>query len=400
MNSGRITVLFPINHLGTGGAEQQLMELVRGMDKRMFEPIVVTLYPGGALEPEMQATPGVELICLNRSGRFDFSVFRAIARILREKEVDIIQPFLTPAVFFGIVPALANRRVIKIVTERCGIRVRPRLGSSLYRKAEDMLSRYADWIVPNSQAGRDYVVQRGIDPRKVRVIYNGINFDRLRPDPDQVDRVRREMKVPAGGKVVGITASLTPAKDHVTFLKAARIIARTMPDTRFAVLGDGTLRPDLEKMADELGIASLVTFFGIRRDIGNYLGAYDVSCLASCDHEGCSNATLEAMAMAKPVVVTDIGGNREVVQHGQNGLLVPTRDPEAMARGIINVLQNPGMMSRLGKQGRATVLTKFSIEKMVRDYEDLYLEALGRKEAVPEYYQPNSNRTSVPILPV
>ena len=380
MKNGRITVMFPLNQLGVGGAEQQLMELVKGMDKNRFEPIVVSLYPGGALEPEIKATPGVELICLNRRGRFDFLILFKIYRLLRQKRVRIIQPFLTPASFFGMLPSFMNRRLVKIVTERCGVRVNPRLGSSMYRKAEDFLTRFADWVVPNSKSGEDYVIKRGISPASVKVIYNGINLERLKPNPDVVARIRQQVKLPPWGKIVGITASLTPAKDHITFLKAAKIVSSTVPETRFMVLGDGPLRPDLERLAQELGIDSVVTFFGNQRDVGSYISAYDIACLTSFDHEGCSNATLEAMALGKPVVVTDIGGNREVVENGINGLLVPPKNPEILAQNIITCLHQPELAQRIGQQGRQTVLAKFSIPRMVQEYQDLFENALRQKE--------------------
>ena len=102
MKDHRITVMFPVNYLGIGGAEQQLLELVRGIDKARFNPLVVSLYPGGALEPEVRQIPGAELISVNRKGKYDFWVMTRMFSLLRQKEVDIVQPFLTPATFFGL----------------------------------------------------------------------------------------------------------------------------------------------------------------------------------------------------------------------------------------------------------------------------------------------------------
>lgn len=379
MKNERIKVMFIINRLGVGGAEQQLLELVRGIDKDRFEPLVISLYPGGALAPEIRATPGVELMCLGRRSKYDFSILYYVSRILRYWQIQIIQPFLTPASFFGILPCLTNQNIIKIITERCGVRANPNLGSSLYRSAEDFFSRFADWIIPNSKSGEEYVIKRGINPGKVKVIYNGINLQRLVPDLGEVIKIRQQLKLPNGGKIVGITASLTPAKDHVTFLRAVRLVSQMMPETRFAILGDGPLRPELEAMAKELGIENVVTFFGSRRNIGSYISAYDIACLTSFDHEGCSNATLEAMALGKPVAVTNIGGNKEVVQHDKTGLLVPPKDPDALADAIINYLQHPAWAKEIGQRARQKVHSQFSVERMVLDYQDLYENALTQK---------------------
>lgn len=379
MKEHQFTVMFPINLLGPGGAEQQLLELVEGINKDRFKPIVVPLYPGGILEPEIKEIPGVELICLNRQGRYDFSILFKVLRLLRQKRVDIIQPFLTPSTFFGLLPAVVNRTPVKIVTERCGVRLNTHLGNNLYRKAEDFFSRFADWIIPNSQAGRSYLIERGINPARIKVIYNGINLKRLVPDPIKVAQIRAHMRVPPEGMVVGITAGLSPAKDHATFFQAARIISQVMPEVRFSIVGDGLLRPSLIKQVNELGLSSYVTFHGNQRDIGSYISAYNVACLCSADHEGCSNALLEAMSLGKPVVATDIGGNRELVENGRTGLLVDVRNPEALANAILTYLREPDWARAMGQRSREMVLTKFSLERMVKNYQDLYEEAMDGK---------------------
>lgn len=372
--------MFPINRLGVGGAEQQLLELVRGINKSSFRPIVVSLYPGGALEPEVKGIPDVELICLNRKGRYDFLILFSIFSLLRQKHVDIIQPFLTPASFFGLVPSMFRQDLVKIVTERCGVRANPRPGTVIYRKVEDYFTRFADWIIPNSEAGRTYLIDRGISPSRIKVIYNGISLKRLTPEEDLVTDIKGQMKLPPEGKVVGITASLTPAKDHITFLKAAREISEEMPNARFAIVGDGPLRTDLEKMAVELGIGPVVTFFGNQRKVGSYVATYDVACLSSADHEGCSNVTLEAMAMGKPVVVTDVGGNKELIRNYENGLMIPPRNPQALAAAVIMCLKNPDRATKMGEKARQKIFSEFSLDRMVQNYENLYHSAIVQRE--------------------
>ncbi|MBU2009449.1 MAG: glycosyltransferase [Chloroflexi bacterium] len=380
MEDKHIVVALFVNALAVGGAEQQLLELARGMDKSRFKPIIATLFPfsGGKLEEEARAA-GVELVSLNRQGWFDLWAFYRAFRLLRKRRVDVVQPYLTPATLYGLVPALAAGTPVKIVTERCGLRARASWRNSLYRNIEDFLSRFADGVVPNSQAGREYVLKRGLKPERARVIYNGINLDRLVSTPDKVAQVRAQMGVPPNGKVVGIVASLSPQKDHLTFLRAARIISHDQPQTRFALLGDGQLRPLLEAEAAELGIAPLVTFCGIQRDIGSYIGSFDVAVQCSVDKEGCSNVILESMALGKPVVATEVGGNPELVEPRVSGLLVPPGDPQALARAVTSLLEDPKRCQAMGEKGRARVLANFSKEQMVADYEKLWLELLEKK---------------------
>jgi len=377
MKDSRITVMFPINYLRAGGAEQQLLELVRGMDKARFEPLVVSFHPGGIIEPEVRKIPGAELICLNRKGRCDFLVLYKILQLLRQRKVDVVQPFLTPASFFGLLLAILCRTPVKILTERSAQR-RKRPGARLYSKALDFLSRFADWAVSNSEAGRKYLIKRHINPSRIKVIHNGLNLSRLSYDKEDVEQVRQKLGVPPEGKVVGVMASLFPVKDHVIFLRAAAIINQTMPHTRFALLGDGPLRSYLENLSQELGLASKVIFFGEQQNVGTYLSTFDMAVLTSRT-EGCSNSLLEAMALGKPVVATDVGGIRELVHHGETGLLVPSGNAEAVAGAVLSLIHDPEAARAMGRRAREHVASQFSVEKMVQQYQSLYVETLRQK---------------------
>jgi len=368
-----------IDRMIIGGAEQQFLELVKGIDKKRFEPIVVTLYPGGALEPEIKSVPSIEYFCLNKKSKLDFLIIFRILRLLRQKRVDIVQPFLTPATFFTLLPAVINRTPIKVVTERGSRRKKTGWGHSLYLHIEDFFTRFADWVIPNSESGRRYLIDRGIKPAKIKVIYNGINQHRLTPDSTQLTKIRDNLDLPTNGMVVGISASLTPSKDHVTFLHAAGLISDVMPQTRFAILGDGPLKSDLKNLTKDLGIDSRVMFLGNQTDVGPYISFFDIACLCSSDAEGCSNAILEAMAIGKPVIVTDTGGNKELVENGKTGLLVPTRDPQALANAILACIKQPEWAREMGQHAQEMIQKRFSLERMVHDYETLYEESIKAK---------------------
>jgi glycosyltransferase involved in cell wall biosynthesis len=368
---GVITVMFLIPCLRIGGTEQQLLDLVKGIDKARFQPLVVSLYPGGSLESEIKKVQGAEFISLDRKGKFDFAVAFKVLRLLRRKEVDIIQPFLTPATFFALLPAIADHTAARIVTERGRVPGDAGLGTKLYWAAEDFLTRFADLIVSNSDVGKCGLVERGIEPSRIRVIYNGVNFDRLMPKPDKVIQIRTQMGLPPGGQVVGIVGRLTPVKDHATFLQASVLISKVLPETRFAIVGDGELRGSLESMAKELNIHSRITFFGNQHDVGSYISAFDIACLCSL-REGCSNAILEAMALGKPVVATDVGGNRELVSSRETGILVPPKNPQAMAGSIVACLMQPQWAQEMGLRAQQMVLGRFGQDRMVQEYQTLY----------------------------
>ena len=370
------TILYPVNSLAHAGAEQQLLALVRGLNKERFQPIVAPLFPDGVIADRFQGIPGVEVIDLNRRGKFDPSPLWKIGTLLRSRRVEIIQPFLTPSTFFGLLPALAVGTPITIVTERCGVRKVRGAGYKTYRTVEDWLTRFADSVVPNSGAGCDILQERGIAPEKIRVIYNGLDPERLRVDEARMWEHRAETGVPTDGKVVGILATLSPAKDHATFLRAAAIVGDN-PAVRFAIIGDGPLRGELELQARELGIADKVTFFGFQRHVADYVAACDLLVSSSRDNEGCSNSILEAMALNVPVIATDIGGNGELVQDGKTGYLIPAGSDVALAAAIQRVFNDPARTGRLAATARQMTATRFSLDRMVTDYESLYLRLLA-----------------------
>jgi len=375
----RITVLFTITDLARDGAQHQLLELVKGLDKNRFSPIVLTLHHGGPMDEEFRAVPGLQVMSLERKGKYDFLRLLEVSRILRSVKVDVVQPFLTPATFFGLLPALWCGTPVRIVTERAGRGNKSTgLGYRFYLKIEDFLSRFCDWAIPNSQAGGDYLVQRGINPSKVRVIYNGVNFSRLTPNRESVEQVRQGLGLPPSGKVVGMMARLFPVKNHVMFLHAAALINKTIPETRFVLLGDGPLRGHLEALREELGLGSKVIFFGAQGDVGTYISVFDVAVLTS-DTEGCSNSLLEAMALGKPVVATNVGGNREIIHHGETGLLVPRGDAQAFAEAVLRLIKNPDMAQTIGQKAREMVVARFDPMTMVRQYESLYEKTLREK---------------------
>jgi glycosyltransferase involved in cell wall biosynthesis len=375
----KASVLLMTDDLRPGGAERQLVELAKGLDKERFRALVVTLYPGQPLETELEGQEGIRLLSLNRKGKFDFGILLPLVRLLRRENIHVIQPFLSPATFFGLSAALLAQVPARVVTERCGVRRDTRLGENLYRFAEDRLTRFADVAVANSESGREFLVSRGIAAEKTRVIYNGVNEERVTTSEAEVGALRARLGIEAEAPVIGIVASLTPAKDFPTFLRSVAIVRDSAPSARFLIVGEGPLRPELEEMAVRLGLADSVLFVGHQMRVAPFIGGFDVSVLSSCDYEGCSNYLLEAMGLGRPVVATDIGGNRELVRHGETGLLVPPRDPGALAAAVLTLLDDRALASRLADAARERFRARFSVPTMVRQYEQLYEELLRKK---------------------
>jgi glycosyltransferase involved in cell wall biosynthesis len=366
------TILYPTVAMTTGGAEQQLLELVRGLDKRRFRPIVAPLHRGGTRDAELNSMDGIDVVYLDRSHKFDFSPIWKLVRLLRERHVNIVQPFVSPASFFGLLAGMIAGTPVKIATERGGVRRAPGLGGRLYLFAASKLLRFVDVAVANSEAGRQMLRRDGISDSRIMVVANGVSFDRLDVSPERVAQHRQRLGADSTTPVIGILATLKPAKGQDTYLRAAAEIARHHPTARFAVVGDGPLRADLEALARDLGISHRVTFFGNQQRVADFLSLFDVLVSASRDNEGHSNSILEAMAVGVPVVATNIGGSRELVEHGRTGLLVPPDDHGQIASAVEVILDDPDAASAMAARARALVDERFGLERMVSEYASLY----------------------------
>jgi glycosyltransferase involved in cell wall biosynthesis len=367
-------VVFPVPALTYGGAEQQLLELVRALDKSRVRPIVAPLHPGGPLEGEFRAIPGAEVVPLFRRNKWDLTPITKLSALLRARRAEVVQPYLPPATTFGLLAGILARTPVKILTERSGVGRE----MSFYIRVQDQLTRFADCVVTNSAAGRQSLIQRGTPEERVRVIVNGINLERLAVERAAIAEVRARTRVPEGGFVVGILASLLPVKLHDVFLRAAAIVGAHRSNARYAIFGDGPLRGDLERLAAELGIADQVVFFGYRHDVANCLAACDL-LVSTSRVEGLSNAILEAMALGVSVVASDIPGNRELVEDEVTGYLVPVGDDLALASRLERAFDHPEETRSCAERARRMIAARFSVQRMAEEHLALYESLLLAK---------------------
>jgi glycosyltransferase involved in cell wall biosynthesis len=236
----------------------------------------------------------------------------------------------------------------------------------------DCLSeRYVEKFIAVSESLRKVLIEgRGIAPHRVVRIYNGIELDKYHPDLKETS-FRKKWGIRPAVPIVGAIGRMVWQKGFKFFIKAIPDIVEVAPDARFLLVGDGPLRPDLENLARKLNIYDRVIFTGFRSDIPDLLSTMDVLVVPSL-LEGFPMITLEAMASTTPVVATQIHGITEQIVDGKEGILIPPRDTDELARAVKQLIRDRELSARLGTTARKRVENSFSVRKMVRETEKVY----------------------------
>jgi glycosyltransferase involved in cell wall biosynthesis len=246
--------------------------------------------------------------------------------------------------------------------------------------------RNVDAIIAISEGVKKVLVEGGVDPEKIEVIRSGIDFSSFEEDSlalKSKDYLHREFSFAVDDYLVGIVAHLADHKGHQYLIQATKILKQQSPKIKTIIVGEGPLSMELNRQAKELDVEDIVFFLGFRKDIPKILSSLDLFVLSSY-LEGMGSSILDAMACRLPVVATNVGGIPEVVIHGETGLLVPPRNPTALARAILKLYSNKTLASRLGQKGYEFVHRKFSAEAMADKVVRLY-EKVGLRKWIKIY---------------
>ncbi|MBD3376644.1 WecB/TagA/CpsF family glycosyltransferase [candidate division KSB1 bacterium] len=369
----KIQLLFLIPSLSTGGAEIQLINLIKGLDRSRFCVHVVTLYSSLGCS-KMLRELDIEYLELEKRHALDFRFILPLHFWIRRHRIDIIHGINVSARFFAWILGRMNRCKV-VVSERNSQPVYSSAGSRLYHAIEHFTNRKADWIVANSLAGKRFAESLGVPSKLTSMIPNGIDLDRLKSN-GLARQFKQEIGLNINSSVVGMIARLFPQKDHQTFLKAAEIVASKRNNCYFILVGDGPERDDLEQLTRRLSLDDRVIFAGNQSRIGDWLQIIDVVVLTSKQSEGCPNSIIEAMSMAKPVILTHVDGNREWITDRHNGILIPPQHPEILAQELTHLLDSPEKQQMLARNAKEYAQQKFSLSAMISSYENGYTKLL------------------------
>lgn len=361
----RPRVLHVLLAMGVGGAEKLAYEMVRALPSKGFEPLVCCLQLFGPLGEALR-DEGVPVYFRERIPGVDLGLIRWLRDIMRRERIDIVHAHNFTPLFFSVIASLFLPGIKIIYTEHG--RLHPDTRKWKRYLFNPLLFQKVGQLVSISEMNRKAMMEIDNLPSRIRVIRNGVPMD---VPPVDRDAKRKELGLEPSWRFVGTAARLEEIKNIPMMLKAFKQVARLFPEVRLLIAGTGPAEDDLKELARQLGIGDNVIFLGLRFDLPEIYPLFEVFLLASFT-EGISLTLLESMLAGVPSVVTDVGGNPEVVVEGVTGCLVPLDDETVMAEKIVELLGNPSLSLRLGKNGQERVRRQFSFDAMMNAYCALY----------------------------
>jgi L-malate glycosyltransferase len=363
----KISVCLLVDTVGWyAGTERQVAETAKRLDPNKFDVHVCCLEDS----PQLQALKSVCSVAVFPTTSFNsLSGLRQAIRLRRYLDrhgIQIVHAYMNKTALFAVFASLLSRRIV--VTSRLNIGYWYTRGLTLQFQ---VLNLATNQIMANShEAKKIAAAQEKLDPNRITVVYQGVDMNNFRPGLGN-PAVGDEAGVPHNAPVVGIVANLRPVKDIPLFIRACAIVAQKIPHACFLLVGSGELYDEMKQLAQDLGIADRVFFTHGKGNVIDYLSRMSIGCLTS-HSEGFSNAVMEYMAVALPVVATAVGGNKEAIVDGETGYLVSERTPEAFAKPLIHLLENETLRREMGERGYQRCAENFEIGKTIRSLEDFY----------------------------
>lgn len=364
----RMKVLHVLTDRNIGGAGRWLLYYLKYHNREAFE--VKAVLPHDSLLVEAVQALDVPVIAMEEMAdrSFDKKAMKALVKLFRQEKPDIVHTHASMtarmAARAAFVPAIFN-------TKHCMESISGGLPKKIIRREVNAVC--SDKIIAVSRAVRKSMIQGGTKPEQIAVVYNGIEPIAV-PTAEEKAALLQSFGGKAGEKAVGMVARLEEVKDHETFLLGAQNVLEKRKDVRFYIIGDGSLRKELERRAMELGISENVTFTGFLKDVEKIEAALDIAVITSKAEALCLSI-IESMIAGIPAVGTDSGGVAEVIQHGENGFLVPIGDADALAERIEELLAEEEKRKTFGAQAKKHAESMFLADKMTKRIEKLYLEA-------------------------
>ncbi len=367
----RLKIMHLIGSVSIGGAQRLVLEMAGHTSKVDYEVHIC------AFGPVKNETFLVELNSLNlpvihiQSRKFyNPSVLWKIIKYVRQKKIDLIHTHLTDADIIGrLVSLFTGVPVLGTIHNEPKSFMKLRIDKRVLNK---ITAKYCTThlVVVSGCLREQFIAEWAIPDEKISTIYNAVDIDIYLQAPAE-----RRLQTSNSKFTITNVGRLSKQKAQHILLEAAQMVIAHFPDTQFLFVGQGKLEQDLKNLTHELGLERNVVFMGVRRDVADILASTDIFVLSSL-WEGLPLSAIEAMASACATVLTDVGGNRELIEPGKSGLIVPPGDSDALADAIISLLEQEEVRLSIGRAARARVRGKFNLSLMVKQYEEVYKKVL------------------------
>ena len=372
----KINILHIYQNSKIGGVQQQLLSLLKTYNREWFHPIFCCLGPKEEIGKEIEGT-GIEFIPLNklRYNRFSPGIVLELHRLMKKKQIHVVRTHRYRSNLYGRLAAFLAGVPVIIASVHDNYRTDKRPKRRIMNR---ILSKITDKIVAVSEDVKEDIMRYDrIDPSKIEVIPNGIDVERFNPEKNTTD-IRKEFSLEEDDIVIGFVGRIVPAKGLEYLLNALPYLKEEFKSIKLLIVGEGSLVEKLKERAKKNNIFDNILFIGRRRDIPEILASINIFVMPSIA-EGLPNALLEAMAMGKPIVTTEVGGIPEIVKNGFNGLLVPPRDTLSLSKAIKELISNDQLAAKLGQAASNLVHNNLSIKAIAQKWQSLYLSILKEK---------------------
>lgn len=374
--ASKLRVGFVLHVMQVAGAEVLVAEIIRRL-RDSIEPTIFCLDAIGPLGETLQRE-GLDIVCLSRKPGRDWGVSKRLAAITKVKQIQVMHAHqYTPFFYSALAKAWSSANYKLILTEHG--RHFPDVVSFKRRMANRwILSRYLNAINACCLFSATALAKNdGFTTHPIEVIENGIEWERYQTHSDKTT-LRAKLGLDANRKYVACVARFHPIKDHTSLLQGFAQLAKQQTNVDLLLIGDGPRREELQTLVQELGVQHRVQFLGVRSDVADLLQAADVFTLTSLC-EAASLTLLEAMAAGLPVVVTDVGGNPEIVRQEKEGLLVPRQDAAAIGNALSQILSDTALANSMGQAGKQRVKETYTLARTIERYHQLYQRLANQK---------------------
>lgn len=374
----RTKVLLVIDGILFGGGARVFLQLAKGLRSSGYK-VFVACVPDGELAPVLKKA-GIEILPVDFKSKNSLHIIWQTYRQLRVHSIDIVNSQGSRADFHARIAAKLAKvsgiiSTVAVLVEAYDITP---FKKSMYVAADRLTERFVSRFIVVSEALRESLINsHKIQHDKIITIYNGVELDEYQPSNSgkSFGKIREEYKIKDGVFLIGAIGRLVRQKGFEYLIRAGREIFGCNRKVKLLIVGDGPFRQELHELASNLGIGDKVIFAGFRDDIKEVLSSIDLLVVPSLS-EGFPMVTLEAMAMAKPIVATNIHGIIEQVSDGEEGLLVPPGNSGSLAAAVVRLIRDKNFAARIGMAARKKAESCFSVERMVMETENVYLSLL------------------------